>query len=189
MKAKSRLRNRLGLIAACFAIAAPLVPSHDVAHAGTGLNTWHWDGPNITLSSSSYQYSNMTGFWQAIVNSDQCPIAVDGIYGNLTTWYTAVLQNHIFNSNNGGVMTPGMLELFHEVESDVYGRRLSDSLYTDGYGTHWYGYYSGFEADKTALGWNPISSQWLFSQYPVSAPWALVAATPSRTIGSVAACS
>lgn len=62
--------------------------------------------------------------------------------------------------------------------------------YTDGYGTRHDGYYGGFSSSADArLGWNPISSQWLFSQYPYGNPTSLVPATPSRTIGSVGPCA
>jgi len=130
----------------------------------------------------------MTGFWQAIVNANQCPLAVDGNFGSLTTWYTAVFQNAIVGGNNGGVMTPGYLYAVQHASS-VYGDRLVNLFITDGYGTKAYGYYAGIESDAVRLGWNPISAQWLFSQTPFSNPAALVPATPTRTISSVAACS
>jgi hypothetical protein len=157
--------------------------------AGSGLNRWRWGDAGLTLSSSSYKYSNMSGFWQAVVNSNGCNIAVDGIYGNITTWYTATFQNAILGYNNGGVMTPAMLNSFHGATS-VYGQRLVYTGYTDGFATRHYGYYGGFTgSNDTRLGWNPFSTQWLFSQYPNSNPTSLVPATPSRTIGSVGACA
>ena len=164
-----------------------LASSGSEVHAGSGLNRWKWGDAGITLSSSSYKYSNMSGVWQAVLNSSNCPVAVDGIYGNFTTWYTAVFQNGVLGYNNGGVMTPSMLNAFHGATSYYGLRRVY--LDTDGYGTRHYGYYGGYSGfDDTRIGWNPISSQWLFSQYPNSNPTALVPATPSRTIGSVGAC-
>lgn len=175
----------IGLIASSFGVVAS---SSGQVDAGSGLNTWKWGDAGITLSSSSYQYSNMSGLWQAVVNSNGCNIAVDGIYGNVTTWYTALFQNSIVGWNNGGVMSPAMLNFFHGATS-VYGVRLVYAGYTDGYGTQHYGYYGGFSgSSETRLGWNPISGQWLFSQYPFGNPTLLVAATPSRTIGSVGPC-
>ena len=103
-------------------------------------------------------------------------------------WHTAVFQNSIIGSNNGGVMSPGHLYAVQHASS-VYGDRLVNLLITDGYGTKAYGYYAGIESDAVRLGWNPISSQWLFSQRPFSNPAVLIPATPNRTISSVAACS
>jgi hypothetical protein len=129
----------------------------------------------------------MSGFWQAVLNTNGCPVAVDSIFGNLTKWYTSEFQTGLFGWNNGGVMTPWWLNQFQNAES-VYGPRLSWTLYTDGYGTAHYHYYGGFDSPVN-LGWNPISSQWLFAQRPASSPHALTPATPSRTIGSAPACS
>jgi hypothetical protein len=169
-------------------LSTSIAMTNPAAHAGSGLNQWKWGDAGITLSSSSYKYSNMSGFWQAVVNSNGCPIAVDGIYGSLTTWHTAVFQNDVLGGNNGGVMTPAMLNAAHGAVHPVYGLRCV-YLYTDGYGTRHYGYYGGFTGnDATRVGWNPISAQWLFSQYPYGNPTALVPATRSRTIGSVGAC-
>lgn len=77
-------------------------------HAVSGLNQFRWANAGYTVSNSSYQYSNMTGFVQALVNSNGCSTPVDGIYGNQTLWWTAVAQNNWLGYNNGGVMTPSM---------------------------------------------------------------------------------
>lgn len=183
---KSTLRRSWLLLAAISVAAAPLVDS-GTAEAGTGLNQYAWGGPNITLSSTSYKYSNMSGFWQAVLNSNGCPVTLDGIYGSLTTWFTADFQNGILGFNNGGVMTPAMLNGFQNATSP-YGPRLSFLGIIDGYGTRHYSYYGGFDSPNR-LGWNPISAQWLFSQTPASNPNALIPATPSRAIGSVSACA
>ncbi len=183
-----RKTRRRATVALLFAATAVVPTSSDgVVHAGSGLNQWAWGGPNITLSTTSYKYSNMSGFWQAVVNSNGCPIVVDGIFGNYTKWFTAVFQNGIFGWNNGGMMTPWWLNHFQTATS-VYGPRLYYTGYTDGYATQHYGYYGGFDSPVN-LGWNPFSSQWLFAQRPASAPHALTPATPNRTISSAAACS
>ena len=159
------------------------------AHAGSGLDRWRWGDAGETISMSSNKFSNMSGFWQAVVNSNNCPLTVDGIFGNNTGWFTAVFQNEILGWNNGAVMNPSMLNAFHGATS-VYGQRLSYTGYTDGTATQHYGYYGGFtDAMHTRLGWNPFGVQWLFSQYPLSNPTWLHHATPSRTIGSVSACA
>lgn len=181
-------RHVLAAVALFVSSIGVVASSSGDVHAGSGLNRWEWGDAGITLSSSSYKYSNMSGLWQAVVNSNGCNIAVDGIYGSITTWHTAVFQNGILGYNNGGVMSPAILNAFHGANS-AYGKRLVYTNYTDGYGTKHYGYYGGFSSsDDSRLGWNPISSQWLFSQYPYSNPISLVPATPSRTISSVGPC-
>ena len=175
------------VIASLCLFAGVLVGGSDVALAGSGLNQYSWSSSNVTLSTSSYSYSNMSGFWQAVLNSNGCKVAVDGVYGSTTAWYTAAFQNSLFSTNNGGVMTPGWLSYFQNSTS-VYGSRLINTNYTDGYGTSHYSYYGGFDS-PVELGWNPFASQWMFSQTPASNPSALIAATPSRTIGSVGACA
>jgi hypothetical protein len=110
-----------------------------------------------------------------------------GNYGNVTHWWTDGFQWEIVGSHNAGTMTPTYLNAVQNATS-VYGPRLAWTFYTDGYGTRHHSYYAG-EDLPVNLGWNPISSQWLFSQYPASSPWVLVPATPNRTIGSVAACA
>lgn len=157
------------------------------AHAGSGLNQFAWSGPGLTVSSTSYKYSNMSGFVQSLVNSNGCSISVDGIFGSLTTWYLATMQNGILGYNNGGVMNPSMWSAFQNAGS-VYGQRLAYQGIVDGYGTSYYSYYGGGALDAE-LGWNPFGSQWLFSPTPVSNRAFLVQATPSRTIGSYAACA
>ena len=90
------------------------------------------------------------------------------MYGSTTAWYTAAFQNSLFSTNNGGVMTPGWLSYFQNATS-VYGPRLINTNYTDGYGTSHYSYYGGFDS-PVELGWNPFASQWMFSQTPASNP-------------------
>lgn len=174
------------------AAAALVIPSPPLAHAGSGLNTFSWSAAGKTVSSSNYNYSNMAGFVQALVNSNTCNLAVDGLFGSLTTWNLAVAQNGIIGSNNGGVMNGWSWDGFQNaVFSDGGGTytRLSNTLEVDGYGTQRRSYYGGNSGPTSALGWNPFSSQWLFSQYPDTAPYSLVPATVSRTISSVPACS
>jgi hypothetical protein len=140
----------------------------------------------MTLSSSSYKYSNATGFWQAIVNSNGCSIGLDGIFGNLTTWYSAGIQNGVLGYNNGGIINAQIWNGFQDAVS-VYGPRLNNTFFIDGFGTRRYTYYGGIDPGAV-LGWNPFASQWLFSPYPVTSQTTLIAATPNRTIGSFPAC-
>ncbi len=189
MKTARRMKATL---LAIIATLSSLAVTSEPAYAGSGFNHFWWSDSGITLSqTSSYKYSNMSAFWQAIVNADGCTIPVDGVYGSTTTWYTAVMQNHLFSTNNGGVMTPGWLYYFQSAGDTTPGHypRLRETGYIDGYGTKHYGYYAGLESFTTELGWNVISAQWLFSQYPISNPNALIPATPSRTVGSVSACA
>ena len=186
MKEMRKRRAWSALMSLCL-IAAVLTAQSDVAHAGTGLNQFGWGDPNITLSVTSYKYSNMSGFWQAVLNSNGCVVVLDGIFGSTTAWYTSAFQNSLFATNNGGIMTPAWLNYFQNATS-VYGGRLIDKNYVDGYGTRHYSYYGGFDS-AVELGWSPFSAQWMFSQTPASNPNALVAATPNRSIGSVAACA
>jgi len=182
------MKIRRAAFCAALAIAPILVPSPPVAEAGSGLGTFDWASAGYTVSSSSYQYSNMSGFVQAIVNSNGCSLTVDGVFGYLTTWWLAVAQNGIIGSNNGGVMNAWSWTGF-QTASDPYGQpRLSAAIYIDGYGTQHRSYYGGGSAEAW-LGWNPFSTQWLFTQYPSSSPDLLVPATPSRTISGVAACA
>jgi len=187
----STARKTKATLLATIAILSSLAATGRPAYAGTGFNHFWWADSGITLSQTSYKYSNMSAFWQAIVNADGCNIPVDGVYGPTTTWYTATFQNHLFSTNNGGVMTPGWLNYFQLATDTTPGHypRLRQTGFIDGYGTVHYGYYAGQESFTTELGWNPISAQWLFSQYPISNPHALIPATPSRTVGSVSACA
>jgi hypothetical protein len=182
----SRRRRGIAAVLVLLATFSP-VASPRSASAGSGLNEWHWGGPGITLSNTSYKYSNMSGFWQAVLNSNACPVAVDGIYGNVTHWYTDSFQYALFGTHNAGTMTPAYLNAFQRAGSP-YGPRLVDLFYTDGYGTQHYSYYGGYDS-PVRLGWNPFAAQWFFAQRPVAQPWALTSATPNRTIGSVPACS
>jgi hypothetical protein len=186
MRRPTRALASILLVAAMSVSPAPWAQTQFV-YAGSGLNQYAWGGPGITLSISSYKYSNMSGFWQAVLNSQGCPVAVDGIFGSVTTWYTDSFQLALFGTHNAGVMTPTYLNMFQNAQS-VYGSRLSYLFITDGYGTDHYTYYGGFDS-PVRLGWNPYSSQWLFSQTPASLPTSLTPATPSRTIGSVPACA
>jgi hypothetical protein len=167
-----------------------LIP--DPSEAGSGLNTYYWNTPQITISSSSNRYSNMSGFVQAIVNSFSCSVAIDGNYGSLTTWYAADMQNRALGTNNGGVMNPSMLLAIQTADRPpLYpGAPSVDRLEwpgaIDAFGTQLWSYYGGNAAGSAKLGWNPISAQWLFSQnlsgtgyYPAST---------SRTISSVGPC-
>ena len=152
------------------------------------LNTFNWSSSGYTVSTTSYKYSNMSGFVQSIINSNGCGVTTDGVFGPLTKSNLATTQSGILGSNNGGVMNAWSWYAFQNAVDTFGYTRLSGSNGVDGYGTQWRGYYGG-GASSAALGWNPISAQWLFSQYPNSSPTSLQPATPSRTIGSVAACS
>jgi hypothetical protein len=83
----ARTRRMLVAVALLVSSVGVAVSSSGEVLAGSGLNRWRWGDAGMTLSSSSYKYSNMSGFWQAVVNSNGCNIAIDGIYGNITTWY------------------------------------------------------------------------------------------------------
>jgi hypothetical protein len=173
------------LIVVSLACLVALVGVVDIAHAGSGLNTMVWGSAGYTVSSSSYKYSNMTGFVQALINStgDTCTLTVDGIFGSVTTWDLATMENEILGYNNAGVMTPAIWNAFYYANppGQTYDA-LIQGTFTDGYGTQYWEYYTG-GGDTAKLGWNPIASQWLFSQYR-SNPSSLVNATPSRTISA-----
>lgn len=62
------------------------------AIAGTGFNQWSWASVGVTLSSTSYRYSNMSGFWQAVLNSNGRNPAVDENFGSVTRWWTDTFQ-------------------------------------------------------------------------------------------------
>ena len=74
----------------------------------------------------------MSGFWQAVLNSNGCVVVLDCIFGSTTAWYTSAFQNSLFATNNGGIMTPAWLNYFKNATS-VYGGRLIDKNYVDGY--------------------------------------------------------
>jgi hypothetical protein len=132
----------------------------------------------------------MTGFVQAIVNAKDCGLTLDGDFGPVTTWGLAVMQNDILGYNNGGVMNPSMWYAFQFDSTEEYPQfmRLAYLGYTDGYGTWQYEYYGGGSIGAH-LGFNPISSQWLFSPTPWSNPSYMVPATTNRTVGSYAGCA
>jgi len=161
-----------------------VVPS--VARA-SGLDQFSWSAPGVTVSNTSYRYSNMTGLVQTLINSNGCTTGVDGNFGNITKWNLSVMQNGVLGTNNGGVMDPTMWSAFQNATS-VYGPRLSYEMFVDGYGTQYYGYYGG-ASYPAELGWNPNVPRWLFSPTPVSNRANLLQATPSRTMGSYAACA
>ena len=180
--------KRIGrALAALALVASASVVGGDRVHAGSGLNQWAWHAPNLAVSSGSYRYSNMSGFVQALVNSNGCNLAVDGNFGNFTTWYLAAMQNGVLGYNNGGVMTPSMWYAFQAAGS-VYGTRLSYEGYANPYATEYWSYYGG-GALNAALGWNYFAAQWYFSPTPNANRDNLVAATPNRSIGSTPACT
>lgn len=179
-------RGTRGLLALIM-VSGLLASEHRVAEAGSGLNQFTWSAANLTVSSSSYRYSNMSGFVQALVNSNACTTGIDGNFGPITTWNLAVMQNGILGYNNGGVMDPGMWQAF-QFAGSVYGPRL-DYTYTDGYATEHWTYYGGGSGPSAEFGWNSFGTQWFFSPTPASNPSALFPATPNRTIGSYAACA
>jgi hypothetical protein len=180
--------SRVLSCAALIVVTSVVSVNPPAALAGSGLNKFTWSAAGYTVSSTSYKYSNMSGFVQALVNSNGCSIPVDGIFGNVTTWNLAVAQNGILGTNNGGVMNTWSWNGFQNALDPFGLARLSSTTFTDAYGTQ-HRYYYGGGSLNAEFGWNPISSQWLFSQYPSSNPNLLVSATPSRTIGSVAACA
>ena len=117
-----RVIGRLALAVVLLGLFPALSPQP--AHAASGLTTFMWYQSYVTASASTNTYSNVTGMVQALDNSNGCPVTVDGIYGSLTTWYTAELQNDIIGWNNGGVMSPNMwYEL--DIATSVYGDRKS----------------------------------------------------------------
>ena len=69
-------RARRVFAAAVLLVAVSVAPTAGNVHAGSGLNQWAWGGPGITLSTTSYKYSNMSGFWQAVLNSNGCPVVL-----------------------------------------------------------------------------------------------------------------
>ena len=171
-----------------------IVTSIGVGHAGSGLNQKPWGNAGYTVSSTSpYKYSNMSGFAQAVINSqgETCSVAVDGIFGNTTTWWLAVAQNFWLGYNNGGSMSPSMWNALYGVTfyTDANGLahpggpndppRLNATGNYDGLGTAYYEFYGS--GNIAYLGWNPFSPQWMFAQSPNN-PNALIPATPSRTI-------
>lgn len=190
MKSHGVCRRSVAVLSLILSAAA--IGKSAPVEAGSGFNQFAWGAPGITLHTNSYQYSNMTGFWQSVLNSNGCPVGVDGIFGNVTKWHSALFQNAMtwemegYSYNNGGEMTPWWLNYFQNATS-VYGPRLN-YLSTDGYGSARYSYYGGYDS-PVSLAWNPIVGQWFFAQYPASSPLAFTAATPSRTIGSAGACA
>jgi hypothetical protein len=180
-----RVIGRLALAVVLLGLFPALSPQP--AHAASGLTTFMWYQSYVTASASTNTYSNVTGMVQALDNSNGCPVTVDGIYGSLTTWYTAELQNDIIGWNNGGVMSPNMwYEL--DIATSVYGDRKSYQHIVDGYGTEYWSYYGGIDP-SAELGWNPWGTQWLYAPYPVSNRAYLVPATISRTPMSVSPCA
>lgn len=178
------------LMAFALGVSLSIVPvGAQPVHAASGLNQFRWANAGYTVSNTSYQYSNMSGFVQALVNSNGCSLTVDGVYGNQTLWWTAVAQNNLLGYNNSGVMNPAMWNAFQDARAQPGNfLRLVNTLITDGFGTRKYYYYGGYPINAE-LGWNPFVPVWLFSQYPVTNPNSLQQATTSRTIGSVPACS
>ncbi len=159
-----------------------------VAHAGNGLVTLNWANSNKTLSTTSYQNSNMTGLWQAIMNSNDAGLGIDGNFGNLTKTATINWQNAMGVTATGKVNFATWDATYEALDGVYAPKRLSPTGVVDGYGTVYYSYYGGGSGCGAALGWNPIASQWLFSQRPTQ-PWALINATIADTITSVPACS
>lgn len=157
-----------------------------VVHAGSGYNQQRWGDEGATVSTSSHQSSNMAGFVQALINSlgDSCTVTNDGIFGATTAYTAAVLENTMLNNyNSGGIMSPyWMIALYNATVPNYPDKALGDMLFTDGYGTHYWQYYSGGGA-PAKLGWNPFAAQWLFAQDPNGS--AMTQATPPKTISGV----
>ncbi len=178
----SRLAVTLGLVIAQLAVFT------ESASAGSGLRTFRLANSGISLSKTSYRYSNATGFWQTILNSNHCTCIVDGDFGNQTRDKTISFQtgHGLFAS---GAVGPSTWNYINDSQS-VYGPRLDPTGIIDGYGTAYYSFYGGVDP-SALLGWNPFGSQWMFNPYSSSSGstgWPLYAAILSRNIGSFGIC-
>lgn len=184
---RTRRWTRSAVAATLLAAVCLCVPVSSTS--ADGLTNFYWSNSQKTLSSTSYRYSNMTGLWQAILNSNAAGLSIDGNFGSVTGTATNNWRNAI-GAGSGTSVTPSVWSATQNAVDGVYAPyRLNSTGYVDGYGTAHYSYYGGSGGCSSArLGWNPIVSQWLFGQYP-SNPGALVNATIARTISGVAACS
>lgn len=178
-------RYKSAAVALAIVVSGVMVPG--VAHAD-GLTTFNWASSGKVLSTTSYSNSNMVGLWQAILNSNNAGLAVDGKFGALTKAQTINWQNALQIAATGKADLTTWNVTFNAY--DPQGRRrLMATGYVDGYATAQYDYYAGGDFCLGELGWNPFASQWLFSQFPLSNEHFLVQATIARTIGSQPACA
>jgi hypothetical protein len=144
----------------------------------------------MTLSTTSYKYSNATGWWQNILNSMGKCIIVDGIFGNQTKNATISFQGDPLwgvTPADGAVNTNDWNAVQFAKPPGSPNYRHQPTGYVDGYGTGYWKYYGGGES--ALLGWNPWAPQQFFNPYRISqggqnTNWTLIAATASRTMGS-----
>jgi len=161
------------------------------AGAGNGLKTFRFSSSGITLSTSSYKYSNAAGLWQTINNANNCNTIVDGIFGNQTKSTTVAWQQQF------GLVADGVVgsQTWNFVNDSRYGafneNRLSPTGYIDGYATFYYTFYGGIPPASAHLAWNPFGEQWFFeanANQGAPSNWNLKPAYAYRNIGTLFTC-
>jgi hypothetical protein len=183
-------RAVVGLIVATHAF----IVEPSASFAGTGLSQFEWNNANITLSTTApLKNSNVTGFWQTLINSRACGVTIDGNFGNLTKAETTNWQNGLSLPSNNGVVDGWTWYLTqHATVTDSGGTYPRLQSLTGGvFGFSKYGYYGG-GASGARLWWHGSSAQWYFSYLPNSNPdGSLRAATSAKNPSSYshAACS
>jgi hypothetical protein len=177
---------RCGLAAALMLSLLPWQP----AEAGSGLNVFRWGDAGYTVSQTSYKFSNITGFWQALLNSRACGVQLDAIFGSNTAAETVNWKNGLGIAPATNTVNKATWDASQN--SIVFGQgppfpRLQSGAY-NAFGTQFYSYYGG-GASSAVLGWNVFVGQWYYDYRPNDGAENWYAATPSRTSQSNAACA
>jgi hypothetical protein len=159
-------RRRLALAAVVTVGSATAIPADTSANVGN----FDWSGSDSLYSGN---YSNVAGFWQAIICGNSPGIYLDGIYGNQSKAATLRFKKEVLGWTNA---------TNQNVTSGTWtGARNSSHLgfiHLQPLGNGYYSYYAG-SSNATDLYWN--GDDWKFLQIP-SNTWYV--ATTSRTMGS-----
>ena len=138
------MRSRFAKVLTCAGLLLSSVAITSDAVQADGLITQNFAYSYKTVSGTSYRYSNMSGFWQAIINSNPgTEIANDGNYGSQTTWKTASWQLTLGVSQTAAADFNTWFATYWAPDGVYATYRLNATGQVDAYATAYYTYYGG----------------------------------------------
>lgn len=163
-----RLSNRRNLaLAAAVAVGGAVV----LPAAPTEANVGNFDWSNSDQLFGG-NYSNVAGFWQAILCGNNSTIALDGIYGNQSKAATLQFKREVLGLTTTNQNVTSSSWAIARTSSYLGFTHLQPS------GGGFYSYYAG-NSGGAELYWN--GNDWKFLQPPANT---YIVATTARTMGS-----